>query len=131
MGKPVMNKGYQPYYGKRKYSSTEQKIVSDKEFSIKDGERMLIEFVEEARKNKVKVVFVVMPTLSEKIRDSYYIYKNIAQTYKIPFLDFSTEGSDYLNLPGDYFYDGNHLNDKGANFFSVILAQKIAYHGFN
>jgi hypothetical protein len=85
------------------------------------GESILREFIEKAKINNVKVIMLAMPVLERDELESYDIYKRIAKEYDIPFLDFVQTDS----LSSDYFWDSNHLNDKGAKKFSSLLGEEI------
>jgi hypothetical protein len=50
------------------------------------------------------------------------LYKNIAQEYDLLYLDYS---DDELCYQKDFFYNGEHLNSKGADLFTKKLASDL------
>lgn len=85
-------------------------------------------FINECLNMDIKLVFVYPPELfrtrnfvsnrSEIINS----YKEIADTYYIPFIDYS---EDPLSYREELFYNMNHLNHVGADFFSRKFAEDL------
>jgi hypothetical protein len=114
--------GYVPLYGVSGIDRTEnfnERLAPN--FKLEIGKSLLKEFIEEAKKNNIKVIMLAMPVLKRDEFESYDIYKRIAKEYSVPFLDFTQ--TNLLAL--DYFWDSNHLNDNGAKKFSSFLGEEI------
>lgn len=122
--------GYVPLYGVSEIDKTERAdgLGSDQEkLSEWLGECFLIKFIEDAKeKNGAKVIILIMPTLKERDMASYPVYKKVALRYGVPILDFSKEENLRIGLSRDFFWDVNHLNNKGAVKFTQVLAAEIA-----
>ena len=88
---------------------------------------LLEELLENAQRDSLNVVFVYAPLyckLKENLDEeqSNALYQDLSKRYGIPILDFSDmEISGYT----DYFVDANHVNAKGAELFSIELANRI------
>ena len=86
------------------------------------------EYLAKAYSEGVKVIFVYAPSYiaaTEKIKNiegMYEMYDSIARKYNIPILDYNYAPISYDTT---YFYNAIHLNKKGAEFFSTILAHDI------
>ncbi len=80
-----------------------------------------------ATKN-IKLYLVYPPTYHESKKymhnraEIITYYKNMANKYQISFLDYS---DNELTLSKDNFYNSQHLNKKGAEIFTEILANNI------
>jgi len=122
------NDGYVPLFGTSSMDKT--KLSSEDSagmpFSLSSGKNLLIEFIEEAKKNSVDMIMINMPAMKEEKDVSCEIYKSIAKIYNIEFFDFSvSKENKYMRLQGDYFWDEGHLNNNGAGVFSSMLGSEI------
>lgn len=99
--------------------------------TINLDKEMLTDFEEYIKKNKedsIQVFMVYPPTYYEahsyiKNRDEIIqIYKNISEKYNISFLNYS---SDSISLNRDYFYNSQHLNENGAELFTLKMSRDI------
>ncbi len=122
------HKGYKPLIGNssKDRTRTPGERVSNTFFDSKNGERLLLDFVREAKSNSIDMIFVEMPSLDSVKTGSYAIYRKIAQEYGIAFLDSSSIKLDRLQLSPGHFWDKNHLNHKGAKVFSAFIGKEIA-----
>ena len=88
---------------------------------------LLEKLLQETTRDGIPVVFVYVP-LYKKLKDNldetktWEAYRDLSQRYGVPILDFS-EMEFYADT--SYFMNGHHLNRKGAEIFSLRLAQKL------
>lgn len=90
---------------------------------VKQMEKLL----QETTRDGIPVVFVYVP-LHKKLKDNldetktWEAYRDLSQRYDVPILDFSE-----MEFCSDtsYFMNGHHLNRKGAEIFSLRLAQRL------
>ena len=73
--------------------------------------------------DSTKLVLVVSPTWYGKEEQSLGLIKKLAEKYNCPFLDY-TQDLDFVNHD-ELFYDGTHMNAKGADKFTLKLIQDI------
>ncbi|MFA5047332.1 MAG: hypothetical protein WC542_15505 [Paludibacter sp.] len=91
-------------------------------------EKLFIEFLQDCQSKKIKVVLVFAPYyhgLNNIIIDMTGLktyYRNIAIKYNVEFLDYSL---DPVFHDKNYFYNASHLNKKGAEMFTLKLANKL------
>lgn len=71
----------------------------------------------------VKLVFVASPSWYGNDNDAYQPIKEICSRRNIPFVDFSND-KKYIHQY-QYFKDGSHLNDIGADEFSRDLIKEL------
>lgn len=89
---------------------------------------MFKEYVANVKKEHIEMIFVFAPIyvgVTEKttnINEMYDFYKELADKYKIPILDYT-----FMNICSDttYFYNATHLNRRGAEIFSDSLAKDV------
>ncbi len=117
------NKGYVPLEAThapelKVYTSTASyEVDSNKVNAFKD-------FVTSAKASGAKVYVVYSPLYQKLARyQENEICSEICAREKIPFFDFSRD--TFFLQRGNLFYDGVHLNHKGAILFSNIIAGKI------
>lgn len=82
-------------------------------------------FINDCKKNKIKLIIVCSPYLSKnRFKDSSIeIGKQIAKKNNIPFLDYS----NYIPLNNpNLYHDNPHLNVNGARIFSDLVASEIS-----
>lgn len=93
---------------------------------------MTEQWLKECQEDNVKVIFVHSPMYIEatnKIVDTaamWTMYRNLANKYDIPILDYSHDSICYDTT---LFYNAQHLNRKGAERFSRILAKDLDLMG--
>lgn len=106
-----------------KISNMTKKIVDISIDSLKFSyiERMINE------SKTTKLVFVVSPYWNGADTLQYQPIKDICLKYKIPFLDFSNDPK-YVHV-NKFFYDGYHLNARGADEFTRDLVVKLKKQG--
>jgi hypothetical protein len=94
----------------------------------KKSEILFEKYIEDTKKSGIHMIFVYTPEYIEgqqfvsNREEIMALYKKLATRYDIPFIDYS---SDPMCFNKDYFYNAEHLNLKGANFFSKILASDL------
>ena len=116
------DKGYTPLKQPNRFPDS---LIIEEKDSTLDPQKIeyLHRFVDLCRQNGVNVVFIVSPRYS-KVDDTFYeVLKTFAREKNVPFLDYHTSGL-YLDHP-EYFKDKNHLWDKGARFFSSVVAHDL------
>jgi len=85
-------------------------------------------YLSKMNSENIKVVFVYAPIyirVTELIKDidrMYQMFDTIAKKYNIPILDYNY---DPICYDTSYFYNGTHLNKKGAELFSIKLSHDI------
>ena len=73
--------------------------------------------------NGVRIVFVASPTWYGSSDDPYRPIKDICTQRNIPFVDYAADRK-YIHQY-QYFKDGTHLNDKGADEFTKDLVKEL------
>ena len=85
-------------------------------------------FIENCKANAIQIVFVHAPYYHEvfdkctNIDEYTNLWTNLSQEYNIQILDYT---QDTICYKTDYFYNGTHLNKRGAELFSAKLAHDI------
>lgn len=85
--------------------------------------------VEFCRQNNIRLIFVTAPSFGKYLDavepyDAAYGYiKAMADQYGVPYLDFNLCRKERLNLSEEYFLDVDHLNGKGAEAVTRLLAR--------
>lgn len=85
--------------------------------------------ISECKEKNIKMIFVYTPEYVEGqkfVANRYEVislYKNIADKYEIPFLDYS---NDELCLKKECFYNASHLNKAGAELFTGKLIHDLS-----
>jgi hypothetical protein len=84
-------------------------------------EKALKEIINDCKSKGIRLLLVNSPAFLKSIASSdVNPIRQIAETGKVEFLDYSTDTA-YLNNH-NYFFDPLHLNDNGATMFSKALA---------
>jgi len=124
-------KGFEPLHGSHmaeiEKASFDKALKSEK---INDeGLRCFESICRLCQQKKIKLVIVIPPTfLSERIRKKYDVKEFISVLnpfivkYNMLLLDHTSLDLCYKK---ELFFDGHHLNDKGANVYSRILASAV------
>lgn len=85
--------------------------------------------VEFCRENDIRLIFVTAPSFEKYLDaiapyDAAYGYiKNMAEQYGVPYWDFNLCRKERLYLSDEYFLDVDHLNGKGAEAVTELLAR--------
>ncbi len=85
-------------------------------------------YLQKCKANNIAVVMVYAPEYKDAHRyitnrDSImYLYRNFSTTYGVPFLDYS---DSIISSNKNYFYNSQHLNKRGAEKFSRMLARDV------
>jgi len=93
---------------------------------------MTDKWLKQSKKDGVKVIFVHSPIYIEatnKIDDTaamWNMYRSLASKYDVPILDYSHDSICYDTT---CFYNSQHLNRKGAEKFSLQLANDLKSMG--
>ena len=76
--------------------------------------------------NNIRLIFIQSPMygIGQSTNTTDYFTK-LNQENKVIFWNFMND-SVFINKP-EYFQDQDHLNDKGANYFSNLLVSKLKY----
>ena len=103
-----------------------------KEIALSDTSIQLFKhFIQKQQEKKVPIVLVYPPTYHESQQyinnraEIIALYQKIAQQYNILFLDYSQLS---INKEKRFFYNSQHLNQKGAEIFSRQLAKDLSTH---
>lgn len=117
--------------------------ISDKERSIKNAEEDFINLINYIESKNWKYVLITTPFSYlyneniEKYQKGAFkerIYDNIKEVEeklgkKFVYLDYSHDSRLENNL--EYFFDDDHLNEKGAKYFTKILLEDLKKLGYN
>ena len=121
---------------------SKEKLIADTNKTVKihlEKKELHLEYVksilEICIKNNLEPILITTPftyIYNEKIGDKNYeerVYKQICELrkeYNFIYLDYSRDKRITNNL--EYFSDGHHLNEKGAEYFTEILLNDINYN---
>ncbi len=89
---------------------------------------MLIDYVQEVKNDSINLIFVYAPFYIEAVKkvdnldEMYSIFDSIAKAYDVPILDYTYS---YLSYDTTYFYNASHLNKRGAELFTTMLANDL------
>lgn len=92
-----------------------------------DSKRYFLKLIKLTRLNNIELILVMSPEYYEiykyqnNRKEVLSFIKNIAKENNIVFLDYGSEKC-YLSKCRRYFFNSQHLNKKGANIFSKIVA---------
>ena len=118
--KSVGIKGFRPLEG-------EMDMMKIKEESpvLQDVDTLKVYYLEKLinKSKETKVVVVASPSWNAKDAKLLEPIKNICKAYGIPFLDYSNDGK-YVRH-NEFFKDGGHLNEKGANEFTKDFVKEL------
>ncbi|MBQ6237762.1 MAG: hypothetical protein IJK07_06055 [Bacteroidales bacterium] len=95
--------------------------------------KMIEKWLQQCQEDSVNVIFIHSPIYIEatnKIEDTaamWTMYRNIANKYKIPILDYTR---DSICFDTNYFYGALHLNRKGSELFTQRLAYELESLGY-
>lgn len=90
--------------------------------------QMFINYIEETKSEEIDLIFVFAPLYVEvvnkvqNIDDIHKIFYELSEKYDIPILDYET---CWISQDTTYFQNATHLNKRGAELFSTILANDI------
>lgn len=90
--------------------------------------KLLDEYLSKAKDENIEVIFVSAPIYVEvkrkliDFKGMNDMYKSIADKYKLKILDYT---NDSICLNKTNFYNGTHLNKKGAELFTTKLAKDL------
>lgn len=120
-------KGYIPLHGQMNKKVVEGRTVFNIS-RITYDETKLHYFeclILDCQKKNTKLIFVVSPYFKGGIynKESFMPIIEMAEKYDVPFYYFND--SDFINHPG-YYKDSHHLNDEGAEAFTVDFIHRIA-----
>jgi hypothetical protein len=90
-----------------------------------DKERVdLIErFIKDCQQRNIQLSIIVSPMYICSKEDVFKIPRELAAKHHIPFIDHYRD-STYVGRP-ELFYDFGHLNRKGAEIYSEMIAKEI------
>lgn len=93
-----------------------------------DTEKLFINFLLDCKQKKIKVILVLAPfykdlkTSMEDFDEMRHYYEVTAKKYNLIFLDYSLDSITYDKTN---FYNVSHMNKKGAEAFSLKLANQL------
>ena len=129
---------------KESKNTVEQHLgISPKYYLIKNAEQDFVNLINYIEKKSWKYVLITTPfsylyneNIEKYQKDAFKerIYDNIKEVEKklnkkFVYLDYSHDERFENNL--EYFYDDDHLNEKGAKYFTEILLGDLKRIGFN
>ena len=119
------NDGYFPLNG-AKSDFVPSTNCDDSSFCDEQIDSMKVSYLEKLVKEKHKgcfIVFTISPTYTKINPKDYSIVHAICNRYQIPLLDYVNDNRFYGRY--DLFFDGSHLNEKGADEYSRIVAHDV------
>jgi hypothetical protein len=112
-------KGFKPLIGTW---NGKEKHLNDTFVISNDLLNTLDDFIKKTLQNKIELLIVVSPTNKNIPQDFTRILDSIALNNNIKLFNFLDQDEIKMNK---YFYDMEHLNEKGANKFSKILSESL------
>ena len=123
--------GFYPHKNVNDFTESPVNDLARGEIQINETDySVLNDIVDLCKRNNIKLAFVIAPYFKKDFPGNYYTnyyslmkrIKHVAQQNDILFLDYAS-----LPITSDkaYFYNGNHLNMKGAAVYSAIVADTI------
>lgn len=112
------------YHWNNKFDSTETLYYLHNKKTI----QAFNQFINECEKDDIKVIFILSPyyiKATENIKNKELMHQQIekiAMKHQIPILDYTQHPISYDTA---YFYNYSHLNRKGANLFTTVLAHDL------
>ncbi len=85
--------------------------------------------VEFCREEGIRLVFVTAPSFDQYLEEigpydlAHQYIEKLAKSYGVPYLDFNLCKDEYLNLGQESYIDVDHLNGRGAQELTTLLAQ--------
>lgn len=119
-----VNKGYKPLYKHIREELVNAPKAAPAESMVVDETKYykICKLVEEIQAKGSTIIFVSSPYWQSIAAPDISAIRNIAERYGVTFLDYS--GSE-INCNPDWFADSMHLNDKGANVFSLEIIKVL------
>ncbi|MBR6446477.1 MAG: hypothetical protein IKS94_08715 [Prevotella sp.] len=114
------SKGYEAVFGELPDTTT-LKAAKTKRDEVIDKQKLIYvnKLIRACKNNNIKLFFIESPNYSISTSSGIKTLKRIAVENSVPFFD-------YRNFPAfmhpAYFKDEGHLNDKGAHFYSSVVA---------
>jgi hypothetical protein len=116
--------GYIPLNGFWNHKNNEPSEPDDFKKIDKNKDKAIREIIEDCRAKGIRLLLVHSPILVQSMRsNSIDPIQEIANTYKVEFLDFSSN-ADFSNN-NRLFVNPTHLNAIGAKHFSEILVEYL------
>lgn len=113
--------GFMPLTGE--IEVVEPKRTESKPFEVDSIKLEYIRKMAREKKAGSRMIFILSPSYSYPNRQFVAIIENVAREYGVEFMNYS-EDKRFLGN-GKLFSDGAHLNAKGAEEFSKILAGEL------
>ena len=107
------------------FGLVKEDMDSDETYSISYIEK-IVKFCKE---ENIRLIFVTAPSFDQYLEtvgpyDLAYDYiKAMAESYQVPYWDFNLCKKEYLELKEESFKDVDHLNGKGAEEVTKLLAK--------
>lgn len=117
-----IKRGYIPMTGKIKENNI---VVEPDENTIWDDSKRaaVVEIVRKCKEKNIKLIFTMSPYYTGYNDSSYKMLARFSDKEGIPFL-YHFADSAYIRKP-EYFADRSHLNDKGAEIYTSMIAHEI------
>ena len=113
--------GYRPLIGE--WDKTPKKLPPEK---LVVGDKLLQtigEFINRAKQNDIKIIIALSPSYKQLPQEFYDYTNKLSNTYQVEVLNHYKD-STFLNNSA-YFYDEEHLNNKGAELYSKKISKEI------
>lgn len=121
--------GYLPEYGVL-YRDSKPKQHQSKKYEVDSiREKYLRKLIEQSQNNGCEVIFAISPIYGGADESFYDKEMGIVSEYSIPILNHLNDKRFIYNP--SYFKDPTHLNNDGANLYTLIISQEIKNHLYN
>lgn len=116
-----VSKGYSPFSG----VITQEPIKIETHKGDVDSVKIkyLKKLIEDSKDSGISLVFAVSPWYKCPSDEELDLIKSICSQYEVPFISHLRDGRIYTNKA--LFTDQAHLNDRGARYYSSIIASEI------
>lgn len=116
--------GYKPLYGTLNYEP-ETESGNNKQKPIDSfKERYLVRFIQDCKRNKTKLVFMVSPTYGQTHHFAYYeALSKLCRENEVPFFYNQNDGRFVNNR--NFFRDKVHLNNVGAEVYTKLVVSEV------
>jgi hypothetical protein len=82
------------------------------------------------KKNKIQLIFIQSPEYANVLQnETSRVFEQIVKNNNATYWNFVND-PDFIAMP-NFFQDQRHLNEKGAIYFSQIVAKRIAINNIN
>lgn len=116
--------GYKPLYGTLGYEPKADSADVEQKKIDPFKERYLVRFIQDCKRNKTKLVFMVSPTYGQTRHFAYYeALSKLCHENDVPFF-YNQNDSRFVNNR-NFFRDKVHLNNIGAEAYTRLVVSEV------